>query len=148
MGYASDNRDWLPVARGDEPAAYESFQVLVDEVVEARDPQLYICPSSQDMEAEPEEEGGTFQLDEDTVSYAWRNRRLRTSGGTRAKTPIGCDNSIAIPEEGIEENHDDGMTVLYLDSSVEFMLLKELRKNETYQEGGLEEYFASRNLGL
>jgi hypothetical protein len=100
------------------------------------------------MEAEPEEQGGPFVLDEDTVSYAWRNSRLRTSGGTRAKTIIGCDNSVAMPEEGIEENHDDGMTVLYLDSSVEFMNLKELRNDDAYQDGGLEEFFAKNKVGI
>ena len=147
MGYATDNRDWLPVADAEDPRAYESFQIMVNEVQEARDPKLYICPASQDMEAKADEDGGVFELDEDTVSYAWRNKRLRTSGGARARQPIGCDNSIAIPEEGIEENHDDGMNVLYLDSSVEYMNLKELQKKKAYADGDLEEWFASQNLG-
>ena len=110
-------------------------------------PEMYVCPSSQDLEAEVDEEG-LFQLDEDTVSYAWRNARLRTSSGSKLKTPIGCDNSIAIAEEGIEENHDDGMTILFLDSSVEFMTLKELQSNSAYEDGGLEEYFAKNKLGI
>jgi len=81
------------------------------------------------------------------VSFAWRNRRLRVGAGGRKK-PIGCDNSIQIPEENIEENHDDGMNVLYLDTSVEWMKLSDLKKDPTFQEGGLEEWLAKNNLGI
>jgi prepilin-type N-terminal cleavage/methylation domain-containing protein len=147
MGWSTDNKGFLPVMRSEEPMAYESFQIMVDDLVEAREPEMYVCPSSQDLEAEVDEEG-LFQLDEDTVSYAWRNTRLRTSSGSKLKTPIGCDNSIAIAEEGIEENHDDGMTILFLDSSVEFMTIKELESNSAYEDGGLEEYFAKNKLGI
>ena len=147
MGYASDNRDWLPVAKGDDPRAYESFQILVNEVAEARDPKLYICPASQDIECETDEGGGIFALEEDNVSYAWRNKRVRTSGGVKARQPIGADNSIADPEQGIVENHEDGLTILYLDSSVVFMNLKDLQKKKAYAEGDLEEWFATQFIG-
>jgi prepilin-type N-terminal cleavage/methylation domain-containing protein len=148
IGYASDNRDWLPVAKGENPRAYESFQIMVDEITEARDPKLYVCPASQKEEAEPDKETGVFQLTEDNVSYSWRNTRLRTSGGSKAKTPIGSDNSIAIPEQNIIENHDDGMTMLYLDSSVEFLMKKEIERDDQYKDGGLEAYFAYNKLGI
>ena len=148
VAYADDNRGFLPVASGEEPRAYESFQLLVNDMVDARDPKLYVCPASQDIEAEAPADGGPFELTEENVSYAWRNRRLRTSGGVRGKTPIGCDNSIADPNEGIEENHDDGMNVLYLDTSVEWLPLKDLKKDQTYSEGGLEEWLAQHKLGI
>ncbi len=147
FGWSTDNKGFLPVARTEDPRAYESFQIMVDDLVEAREPSMYVCPASQDLEAEADEEG-MFQLDEDTVSYAWRNVKLRTSSGSKLKTPIGCDNSIAIPEEMIEENHDDGMTILFLDSSVEFMTIKDMERFSSYADGGLEEYFAKNRIGI
>jgi len=148
VGYADDNRGFLPVKRVEDPKAYESFQILVDEVKEARNPDLYICPASSDMPAEVDKETGKFELDDTSVSYAWRNRPLRTSGGAGPNTPIGCDNSIADPAEGIEENHDDGINMLYLSSAVKWIKLTELKKESAYEEGGLEEYLAEKHLGI
>ena len=146
-GFADDNKGWMPVAPGEEPRAYESFQILVDKVPEARVPQMFVCPASQRMEAPFDAENEeSFILGPENVSYAWRARPLRSTGGGRTQTYLGCDNSIAIPALNIEENHDDGIVTLHLDISVGFVTLSELKDMSGYENEDFEEWLTGRNL--
>ena len=147
VAYAEDNRGFIPVASGGDPRAYQSFQLLVNEMLNARDPELYVCPVSKDSEAQPPYDGAVFELTEDNVSYAWRNKPLRVRGSAYSKTPLGCDDSIADPREGIEENHLGGMNVLYLDTSVRWVSLRELNGDAAFAEEGLRGWLAEHNLG-
>ena len=85
-----------------------------------------------------------FILEEDNVSYTWRNKNTKTSSPGR--TILSCDNSIIIEDE--EENHEGGMNILRLDGAVNWTSTGELSKNKYFEEGGLEEYFAAKRLGI
>ena len=142
--YADDHRGFLPFPKGlDEPQAYESFQIMVDRLEDARRPKLYICPESEDEEAEVEDkETGMFQLTEDNVSYTWRRKRTRVGKGGRRI--MSCDNSIADDSLDITENHTGGINAVKLDTSVEWLDMKEDLGLNSADE--LEEYFEEHGL--
>ncbi len=149
MLYADDNKQWFPVAATDEPRAHESMQLIIDTMKDARDPEMYICPASIDepVEGWNEDSDDPFILTEDNVSYAWRNKKLRSTGGSGSKTALGCDNSIATSEE-IPENHDDGLNMLYIDNSVKYLTLTgELKDMKGFENQDLDEFLAHKQLG-
>ena len=149
MIYADDHKQWFPVAGTDEPKAYESLQLLADAMKAARNPEGFICPASNDSPVEGwnEDSDDPFILTEDNVSYAWRNKKLKATGGGSSKTSLGADSSIRI--EGVtEENHADGMNMLYTDSSVKFLSLTgDLKNMKGYENQDLDEFFALKFLG-
>ncbi len=131
--YANDHKGWLPVAKGGNPRAHQSLQLLVEHFKEAGDPSLYICPGSKQVPAECDDTGEKhFVLTEENVSYAWRAKRLNT-GASSARTLLACDKSL--------DNHNgDGVHVLYCDGSVRWMTKEELG------EGGLEVFLKKHHL--
>ncbi|HAK94209.1 MAG TPA: hypothetical protein DCM87_04200 [Planctomycetes bacterium] len=149
MLYADDNKQWFPVAATDEPRAHESLQLIVNTMKDARDPDMYICPASNDAPVEGwnEDSEEPFILDEDSVSYAWRNKKLRSSGGAGSKTCLGADNSIAISDE-INENHQDGINMLYIDGAVKFLTISaDLKDMKGFENQDLDEFLAHKQLG-
>ena len=52
--YADDNKGQLPVADTEEPRAYESLNLLAEQISDARKGEMYVCPASQDEELERE----------------------------------------------------------------------------------------------
>ena len=113
-----DNRGIFPFGKGSAPMAFESFQVLVDAEYQNIKPNLFICPSSLDNPAEPDD-NGHFELDENSCSYAYiAKKKKNTSPGN---TILLADDSVADPDNDVEENHVGGVNVYYLDSSASFL---------------------------
>lgn len=146
--YADDHRSWFPVADVDDPQAYESFQIMVDTMEGAQNPELYQCPASNDQAPKEDKNADIpFQLGARNVSYAWRNEPLKT--GKSSRSLLGADNSIADKKEGIEENHEGGMNAMKVDASVKWLNVKpEMEDDQDYQDGGLEGFFAANKLGI
>ena len=124
----SDNRGIFPYGKGSAPMAFESFQVLVDDMYQDIKPSLFVCPSSLDKPAEAEE-NGQFVLDENSCSYAYiAKKKKNTSPGN---TILLADDSVADPANDVQENHEEGVNVFYLDSSASFL------KKEKFAESDL-----------
>ncbi len=123
IAYALDKR-FFPVAKGKNPPAYESLNVLVSSG-EGSDlsPEVFICPSSLEVAAEKDSDGN-FVLDEDSCSYAWLGQRTKSS--TATDTALGSDDSIADKENGIEENHEGFVMVVYAGGDVKKVNADEL----------------------
>ncbi len=149
--YADDNKQWFPVANGEEPKAYESLQLLVNTMRDARDPEMYVCPASntQPVEGWNEESDEPFLLTEENVSYAWRNKKLRATGTSGSKTALGCDNGIALPDQDEDQggNHEDGINMLYIDGAIKFLTLADLKSMKGYENSDMNEFLAAKNLG-
>ncbi len=123
--YAGDHRDFLPVASDlAEPRAHQSLQVLVRGVGDARRPELYVCPSSLQEPAKPEDERapGRFELSEETLSYTWPAERTRMGAGD-GDMILSCDKRVADGSREFPENHRDGFNALRTDGSVRFTTL-------------------------
>lgn len=150
MAYADDHKGFFPVKRGvEDPRAYESLNLLVAFFEGAQEPEMYQCPDSSDIPPEfDEDQNPPFELQEENLSYAWRNKALKT--GKSARIMLGCDNSIAIEEEGLNENHDDGINYLRADGSVKWYSLKTdlMEENQDYQDGGMAGFLEAQQLGL
>jgi len=121
---------FFPLAPGNNPMAYQSLQLLANHHKDLKG-EMFICPESRDVEAAAVEEGQVIQLSEDSVSYAWTTRRL-TQGDSASKA-LASDNSIKDPEREIEENHADGLNVMYLDTSVTWLPKAKLEDRELPQ---------------
>ena len=123
IAYALDKR-FFPVAKGKNPPAYESLNVLVSSG-EGSDlsPDVFICPSSLEIAAEKDSDGN-FVLDEDSCSYAWLGQRTKSS--TSTDTALGSDDSIADKENGVEENHEGFVMVVYAGGDVKKVNADEL----------------------
>ena len=139
IAYSFDRR-FFPVAKGKNPPAYESLNVLLNSSEgEVLSPEVFICPASTDERAEKDSDGD-FVLDEYSNSYAWLGKK--TKAATDAGTILGCDDSIVDKENDIDENHDGFIIVVYADSSVKKLEESELTegedlpKNLVGQEGG------------
>jgi hypothetical protein len=151
QAYGKGHGGRLPRPDKENPRAYECFQVLVNELPEARDPKLYVCPSSQDVEAEfqGQIDEAFFQLTQDNVSYAFRTKdNVAPGNGTglpqHARQILACDKSIANPAQGIRGNHDDGLNILYEDGSVRWTSRKDFEAE--YGENGFEAFLAEHGL--
>ena len=97
--------------------AYLSLQKLIDATPNQK-PALFVCPSSQDSEAE-KDESGKFTLDEDSSSYAWVGKKTKlTAPGDWA---LASDDSIIDEEKDIIENHNGGMNVVYVGTDAEWV---------------------------
>jgi hypothetical protein len=133
MGYADENDGRFPLAAGERPPAYQSFQLLVDSVPDARDPKIYFCPASDEELATPDPTGH-FRLSQKNVSYAYISQVVEMSHGAKTKRPLACDHSL--------DHHKTGITVLYRDSSVGWLSRGELE--EKY--GGFEAFLEANGL--
>ncbi|HIG05716.1 MAG TPA: type II secretion system protein [Planctomycetes bacterium] len=139
IAYALDKR-FFPVAKGKNPPAYESLNVLLDSNAGSiLSPDIFICPASTDEAAEKDSDGA-FVLDEYSNSYAWLGKKTKAATGTG--TILGCDDSIVDKENDIEENHDKFLIVVYSDGSVKKLEQSDmdegarLPKNLVGQESG------------
>ncbi len=116
MIYAdSGGNRFYPMARGTNPQAFESLNVLI-RANEGLKPQLFMCPTWREDPAVADADG-KFTLDEATCSYAWPRKRLSPSDP--ANTPLSCDKEVRGKET--MNGHPDGRNVVYLDGSVEFV---------------------------
>jgi prepilin-type processing-associated H-X9-DG protein len=138
--YADDHRGFLPHAKDrEEPRAYESLQVLVAGVPEARLPELYVCPASHQEKAPiAEKKRQWFELSEDTVSYAWPRAKSRLSENPYTSI-ISCDRRVADGSAEFPENHRGGMNVLRTDGSVRWVSLEDLELDSPGEVAGFLE---------
>ena len=118
MIYADRKNHAFPIARGKQPEAHASLQVLLDHVPDAFEPQLFVCPAGDTVEAEVDEDG-RFVLDAETNSYTWVARRTKNSARNR---PLCSDKFLEGYEDadGVHSGHDRGMNVAITDGSVRF----------------------------
>ena len=117
MVYAQDHDNVYPTASGTRPAAYRSLQILLGSTTYLK-PDLFICPSSRDLRAMPDEDGG-FILGENSSSYAWVGSETKlTAPGDLA---LASDDSIRDWAKGIHENHDGGINVVYVGTDAEWV---------------------------
>jgi prepilin-type N-terminal cleavage/methylation domain-containing protein len=125
--YADEHRGFLPFARDvEQRRAHESFQALVNAMPDARRPDLFVCPASQQESAVfTDRKRGTFALSADTVSYTWRKERTRLTDGSETMI-VSCDKRIADGSAQFPENHRGGMNVLLPDCSARWLTLEDL----------------------
>ncbi|MDG1455257.1 MAG: type II secretion system protein [Planctomycetota bacterium] len=123
IAYSLEKR-FFPVAKGKNPPAYESLNVLVNSGAGSDlSPDVFICPSSLEVPAEKDADSN-FILDEDSCSYAWLGKRTKSS--TSADTALGSDDSVANKEEEIDENHEGFLMVVYAGGDVRKMTVEEI----------------------
>ncbi len=125
IAFALDER-FFPVAKGKNPPAYESLNVLINSEAGADlSPSDFICPASMEAGLPAEQdENGKFILDEDTCSYAWLGQRTKST--TSTSTALGSDDSIADKDNGVEENHEGFVMVVYAGGDVKKVKADEL----------------------
>ncbi len=97
------------------------------------DPKIFVCPAaSTDDPAEAVEDQkdriASFNLDEFTSSYTWRNKLTDVNAGS--KTPISGDKRGG---DVSPTNHKDGKHVAFLNGNVEFFNI------ETLEDSGHKE---------
>ena len=139
ISYSLENR-FFPVAKGSNPPAYMSLNVLLDSN-EGSDlsPEVFTCPSSLDEKAEKDTDKN-FILDESSCSYAWLGKKTKSS--TSASTELGCDDTIADKANDIEENHEGFVIVVYAGGDVNKLDAEEIPEDRDLpgslvgQEGG------------
>ena len=120
--YADDNRNSFPIAPGSTPPAYESLNVLA-KADSALQPKIFVCSASQKDPQEPDEDGN-YELTADTNSYAWIGKRTKNTGNPT--WALASDISIRDDEAGIDENHTEGMNVVYIGGNAEWVKQKDL----------------------
>ena len=120
LGYAQrkGNRAF-PIGDGNEPAAHESLNKLVEYEGEGLNPKLFICPEGEASAAEPDS-SGKFTLSPETLSYSWVKQRIELT------TPIkvlSSDKYVQGFDDGTDthQGHTGGMQVLLTDGSVSFV---------------------------
>lgn len=124
--YAEDHHGRLPVATDvEQPRAYESFQLMIDTMEEARRPELYVCPASMQKAAVRDRRTGRLELTEDSVSYAWRTDRTDIRRAS-ADLIVACDRGVADGSVEFAEYHRGGMNLLEPDGSVHWRTLEDL----------------------
>ena len=139
IAYSLEER-FFPVAKGKNPPAYESLNVLLGSRQGSDlSPDVFVCPASTDDKAEKDDDD-KFILDEMTNSYGWLGKKTKAS--TSASTPLGSDDSVAVKANGIDENHDGFLMVVYAGGDVQKVEATDIKEgrdlpgNLVAQEGG------------
>ena len=115
---------FYPLARGTNPPAHESLNILIRNNDGLR-PVMFICPTWR--EGEPAEVvDNKFTLDEASCSYTWPKKRVSPSDP--ANTSVSCDKFVWAEDN--KNGHQKGRNVVYLDSSVEFVSVETLAAEE------------------
>ena len=124
--YAEDHHGRLPVATDvAEPRAHESLQLMIDAMEEARRPELYVCPASTQEPAVRDRRTGRLELNENSVSYAWR-REATDIRRASSDLIVACDRGVADGSAEFAEYHRGGMNLLEPDGSVHWWTLEKL----------------------
>ncbi len=127
MMYAdSAGTRFYPLARGTNPPAHESLNILIRNNDGLR-PIMFVCPTWREGEA-AEVVDGRFTLDEASCSYTWPKRRVSPSDP--ANTAVSCDKFVWSQEQ--QSGHQKGRNVVYLDSSVEWVSVDTLAADQMY----------------
>lgn len=130
MTYAQSRKGILPIAKGHRPPAYQSLQKIAKAFPDM-DPDSFICPSSSDIAAEKVD--GEFEIGRENTSFAWISRRTNLSAPM--DTPIASDDCIRDPNREIDENHADGINVVYLSTAGEWLPTELLPEGRTLPKG-------------
>lgn len=133
MAYSDEEgRGAFPIGPGTRPRAHESLNVLLAYAPEALVPKLFVCRSSDAIEAEPDDEGRVL-LDALSSSYAWTARRLKSTAVNRA---LASDKYVRgyEDEDGVHDGHR-GVNVLMTDGSVQFVTASSLPPDTMLPEG-------------
>lgn len=118
-----------PLAEGANPPAHMSLQLVADYLGADAKPELFICPESARNQAEVDytiTDRCSFQLTEDNVSYAYTIRKLTTTSGSN--WVLAADDSMQDAENGITENHRDGINVVFAGGDARWVTREELEK--------------------
>lgn len=134
ISFADDNNDRFPLAKGKNPPAYESFQVIVTKSDDF-DPRVLVSPAHvNDIAAEPDE-NGKITLENDNVSYAYRGSRTGTTA--KSSTVLAAnDTYVGAPNEGEQpEGHDGGINLVYVTGEATFIAKDKLPEGRSFPEG-------------
>jgi len=130
MSYSDDNAGWFPKASGKNPLAYLSFQKFVDGSTSEVPPKMFVCPESRDETAELNDKK-KYTLEEVNNSYAYvGSKTSNTDPGSRA---LAADDSIR--GEGVDENHEGGINVVYVGMNAEWVKQNDLGEGRSFPEG-------------
>ncbi len=101
----------------DEPLAHDSLNILLRSLQgRGLEPRMFKCPAGEASLALTDEDG-KFQLDEDTLDYAWAIVRRKPTG---EPMPLASDKYYKEYNDGDEhEGHEGIIHVLFTDGSVE-----------------------------
>ena len=112
---------FYPIGKGQNPPAHESMNVMLKGNEGSLKPNLFICPTWRDGEAEMDADG-KFTLEESTCAYTWSKKKLSPSDP--ATMPLSCDKFVKTAEQF--NGHPDGRNVVYLDGSVDWIKTEKL----------------------
>ncbi len=119
---------FFPLAKGSNPAAHESLNVLV-EASPGLSPKLFICRSSREDEAVIDE-NGRFSLDAETCSYAWTGEKLAPTDAGRVLA--SCKH---VRTGDSRSGHPGGVVAVFTDGHAEFMTTDRLDPDSGLPEG-------------
>ena len=104
----------------DEPLAHDSLNILLRSLQgRSLEPKLFKCPAGEASIAQVNEDE-KFQLDEDTLDYAWA---LKETRNTHTVPLAAC------------EHHEGILIVLFTDSQIEFWELDDPEVEDRIAEG-------------
>ena len=100
----------FPIGSGTDPQAHESLNELVEFGSKSIQAQMFVCPESDAVDAEVDEDG-RFVLDESTLAYTWVRKRTKNTQRRTLTSDKYVDGYR--DENGRHSGHPGGMNVLY-----------------------------------
>ncbi len=119
---------FFPHGKG-TPQAHESINAMVEFFGSDLKPQMFRCPEWREGEAEKDSES-KFILEANTCAYTWTKVKLSPTDAGRA---LSSDKYIKTKDQ--LSGHDKGMNVVYTDTSVSFVLEKDIDGEDGLMKG-------------
>jgi prepilin-type N-terminal cleavage/methylation domain-containing protein/prepilin-type processing-associated H-X9-DG protein len=116
MMYAdSSGTRFYPFGKGKNPLAHESLNVLIKDNPGLK-PTMFVCPTWRDGDP-AESVDSKFTLEENNCSYTWPKNKVSPSDSP--DTAVSSDKYVQ--SEDNKNGHQNGMNVVFLDNSVEWV---------------------------
>ncbi|MGE3166029.1 MAG: type II secretion system protein, partial [Planctomycetota bacterium] len=130
--YAQDHRDRFPFDKSKKnPLAYESFQVLADSMTDVP-PRIFCSPAHRDDPAVMSEDK-KYTLDENSCSYAYiAQPQMIGDDGSQA---LAANDSIRDSKDSTPEGHENGVNVVFMNFSAEFVERPDLPEGRSLPKG-------------
>ena len=138
MIYAdSSGKRFFPFARGGNPLAHESLNIMVSFYGRAKrlNPKLFICPEWRDGEAAEVDEKDQYVLDEASLSYTWTREKLSPIKRSGKSQVLASDKRWRTEWDYAKSGHIGGVNVVNTDTSVEWIPAAELDPETGLPEG-------------
>lgn len=132
MIYAdSSGKRFFPFGKGGNPAAHESLNEMVQFYGSAKklSPKLFICPEWRG-EAAPVDEDEKYELDENSCSYTWTDKKLSPTDSGFA---LSSDKFVKSETE--LNGHENGMNVVFTDASIQWVLQEDIDGEDNLPKG-------------